>query len=301
MYRRIHVVVNPAAGKPEPILNTLHQAFHPAGIRWTVSVTMGPGDATDQTRQALEDGADLVVAYGGDGTVMEIVNGLVGSEVPLGLLPGGTGNLVSLELNIPQDLASAAALLVSPDSELRRVDIGDCDGRHFMLRLAIGWTVQQIQTTDRGLRDRFGKLAYFIAGLRALPASEVIQYAFTIDGERVEAEGFTCLIENAGNIGVSGLTLAPDVNMGDGALDLFVARALNLKTISSVAASIANLQFDEEQLGHWRGREFHVETDPLQPVTVDGEPAGETPITVRVWPEAIQVVVPPTPQPLPQP
>jgi diacylglycerol kinase family enzyme len=89
--------------------------------------------------------------------------------------------------------------------------------------------------------------------------------------------------------------------MGDGALDLFVARALNLKTISSVAASIANLQFDEEQLGHWRGREFHVETDPLQPVTVDGEPAGETPITVRVWPEAIQVVVPPTPQPLPQP
>jgi diacylglycerol kinase family enzyme len=80
------------------------------------------GDATHQARQAVEDGAEVVVAYGGDGTVMEVVNGLIGTEAALGLVPGGTGNILSIELDIPQTSEEAARLLISPDAQIRKVD-----------------------------------------------------------------------------------------------------------------------------------------------------------------------------------
>ena len=117
--KHIHIVVNPASGKNEPILNTVNDAFQPAAVSWNVSVTNAYGDAAKQAREAAASGADIVVAYGGDGTVMEVVNGLMGTGVPLGILPGGTGNVLSNELYIPQTLADAAAVIVDEGSQIR--------------------------------------------------------------------------------------------------------------------------------------------------------------------------------------
>jgi diacylglycerol kinase (ATP) len=165
-----------------PILNTLNDVFQPAGVTWSVSVTNAYGDAIRQALGAAEDRADIVVAYGGDGTVMEVVNGLLSTGVPMGILPGGTGNVLSIKVGIPQTLAEAANVLASDDSVIRQIDVGKCDAanwedsRYFLLRAATGFEAQRINMTSRELRDKYGRMAYFIGALQAVPESKAVRY-----------------------------------------------------------------------------------------------------------------------------
>ncbi len=112
-YPRVHVVINPASGKDEPILNTLNDVFREHGVEWDVSVTHKYGDAAAQALAAIANGVDLVAGYGGDGTQHEVANAVVhaarheGREVVMGVLPGGTGNGFARELGVPGKLRDA--------------------------------------------------------------------------------------------------------------------------------------------------------------------------------------------------
>ena len=122
-------IVNPASGQPQPILHTLNSVFRPLGIDWDIFITKESGDAERFARQSAASGADVVAAYGGDGTVMEAARGLRGSQTPLAILPGGTANLMSVELGVPKNLAQAAAVAADPKSKVRTVDAGMFGGR----------------------------------------------------------------------------------------------------------------------------------------------------------------------------
>ena len=131
-FQKIQVIINPAAGQDEPILNTLNQVFQEYGVEWQVAITRHSGDARRLAKAAATDGFDLVAGYGGDGTLMEIANGLQDSGIPLGVLPGGTGNSLARELNIPLDLAQAAELLCQAPN-VRQIDLGRINDRYFLL------------------------------------------------------------------------------------------------------------------------------------------------------------------------
>jgi YegS/Rv2252/BmrU family lipid kinase len=292
MSKRIHVVINPAAGQPEPILHILNGVFGPTGVHWDVSITHDFGDATHQARQAAKSGADIVLAYGGDGTVMEVVNGLLGTEATLGILPGGTGNVLSIELNIPQAAQEAAELLVNPDAQIRKVDVGQSDERSFILRAYVGFDAQRIQMTTREMRDRYGKMAYLIAALKAIAESKATRYRLTLDDEDVECEGFTCMVSNAGNMGVRGLSLVPDISISDGLLDVIVIHGLDPLSLASALGSIADTPLAPDRFHHWQAREITIATDSPQAVIGDGEAWGETPITMKVLPGAVRVLGP---------
>lgn len=147
-YRRIHVIINLAAGKDEPILNTLNDVFGPYGIDWDVSITQGYGDATDLAHRAVESGVDLVVGYGGDGTQHEIANGVMGTGAVMGVLPGGTGNGFASEIGSSQKLRPAVELLCTSRNtrELVVVRLGQS---YFIQRLYVGIEPEQ-QTQPRG-------------------------------------------------------------------------------------------------------------------------------------------------------
>ncbi len=136
-YTHVHVIINPAAGRDKPILNTLNDVFKKYQVDWEVSITKKFGDATEFARQAVENGADLIAGYGGDGTQMEIANGIRGSNTPMAILPGGTGNAMAFALHIPRDLKQAVEL-VCQSSYLRKIDLGQIGERHFMLRVYTG-------------------------------------------------------------------------------------------------------------------------------------------------------------------
>ena len=147
MVKKIHIIINPASGQPQPILNQINDVLYPAAVAWNVSITNQSGDAVRFTRQALEDGAEVVGAYGGDGTVMEVAQAVQGGEIPMAILPGGTANLMSVELGIPKDLAKAAQIMIDPESQIRCIDMGQV-GEH-SLCCGSGWVSPEKRSSWR--------------------------------------------------------------------------------------------------------------------------------------------------------
>ena len=293
MARKIHVVINPASGQPQPILNTLNGVFHPAGIDWDVFITKASGDAERYARQAAASGVDVVAAYGGDGTVMEVARGLFGSQTPMAILPGGTANLMSVELGVPKDLAKAAAIAADPNSKVRVVDAGLFGGQtHFLLRVGIGFAARKVEIADRDLKDRYGILAYSIGALKALTDTDVAHYRLTLDGQHYETPGFTCLVDNAGNIGFAGLGLK-SILVDDGLLDVIIVRDARVRSWIAVGAGIKSGETNPDHILHWQAREITIEVDPPQPVQLDGEMVGQTPVSVQVVPGLVRILAPP--------
>ena len=124
MIRKVHVAINPASGQPQTILNKLNDVFYPAGVDWAVSITQKSGDAARFARQAIADGAEVIGAYGGDGTVMEVAEAVQDGEIPMAILPGGTANLMSVEIGVPKDLSEAAKIMIDLQSTIRWIDMG---------------------------------------------------------------------------------------------------------------------------------------------------------------------------------
>jgi YegS/Rv2252/BmrU family lipid kinase len=275
------------------MMRIFNRTFHDAGYDWDVAVTKLPGDGEKLARQAVAEGVDVVAVYGGDGSVMEVACGLVGSEVPMAIIPGGTGNVVSIELNIPRDIQAASALAVSPQPGIRRIDVGQIDNTCFVLRAGIGFEAAALEGATREAKERYGIFAYIISGLQALREPQIATYRLTLDGQLVECEGLACLIANTGNFGIPGLSLAANIDIADGLLDVFVIRKANLAALFALANSILGGTRADVNLLHWQAKEIIAESDPVQSVQIDGELYGSSPVTVRVLPQSLKVIVPP--------
>ena len=291
-FGHIHVIVNPASGQGEPILNVLNTALQPAGIKWDVFVTNKAGDARAYAQQAVAAGVDAVAVYGGDGTVAEAASGLIGSNVPLAILPGGTGNVMSIELGIPGVLADAVALVCDATRGSRLVDMGMVGDRPFLGHVAIGLEADMHQTADRSMKDRFGILAYPIAALQSLIDRPVSRYTLTLDGEKVEMDVLDCMVTNLGSIGMLGATLADHISVSDGLLDVILIRKADVASLGELIGSVTGLADPANLLPHWQVRNASIVADPPERVTADGEVLGSTPVDIRVLPGAVRIIVP---------
>jgi diacylglycerol kinase (ATP) len=289
----LFVIINPASGQDRPVLGTLNRVFHAAGVNWDVGLTKQAGDAQRLAREAVLAGADAVAVYGGDGTVMEAASGLSGSGVPLAIFPGGTANVMSIELGIPTDLEAAVALVCSDARLIRTIDMGRIrsgnDEHLFLLRLSIGYLARMTQGAAREEKRRMGVLAYAISAIGALPQAEMAHYRITIDGDLIEADGVTCVIGNSGSLGIPGLTLSRAMSVSDGLLDVVLLQNADLLEVAKV---LSNSLSGVESLPHWQGREISVTADPPQPIECDGEMIDPTPITVGIVPQTLRVIVP---------
>ncbi|HEY3341523.1 MAG TPA: diacylglycerol kinase family protein [Anaerolineae bacterium] len=290
--RQIHVIINPAAGQAEPILNVLNAVLRPAGIKWEVFITNEAGDARKFAQRAQAAGVDIVAVYGGDGTVTEAASGLIGSNLPLAILPGGTANVTSIELGIPVRLEDAVALMCDAARSDRLVDMGTVGDKLFLGHVGIGLEADMHQTADRSLKDRFGILAYPIAALQALRDRPVAHYALVLDGERIEIDGLDCMVTNLGSIGILGATIAGNISVSDGLLDVIVIRGADAMSLGQLVGSLTGLPDPANPLPHWQVRNASITADPPQRVTADGEMLSTTPVDIKVLPGAIHIIVP---------
>ena len=287
-YKNIHVIINPAAGHNEPILNTLNDVFHHYGLDWEVSITHKFGDATRLAQEAAARGMDLVVGYGGDGTQMEIANGVMGSDTPMAILPGGTGNAMAFELNIPRNLRQAAELICQSNHR-RQIDLARIGDRQFMLRTYTGPEKEAVASREE--KDKLGILAYPLASLRVLKQLKPVRYWGRLDGEAVEDEGMMCFIFNAGAWGGVQLPKAVDINPSDGLLDVLTINK-SVSSLRAMASYELNTGRGRMYVHHRQAKEIVLEADPPQTVWIDGEAYGKTPITATVIPQAISIVAP---------
>jgi diacylglycerol kinase (ATP) len=288
MARKIFVVINPAAGKDEPILNTCNDVFRSHDIEWEVGITHKYGDARRLAIQAAEAGYDLIAGYGGDGTQHEIANALIGRDVLMGVLPGGTGNGFCRELGLPRELRPALEVICSSET-IHQVDVVRLGEEHFIQRLYVG--IEPEEQTSRELKDHYGTLAYAVSGYKRLTTRKDIQYRITIDGQVIETSAAKVYVVNASQTG-TGISVTGDLSRSDdGLLEVFVLDQHNLKTIAAAAERMAHLHTEIARQFFWRGKDITIETEPDQPVWTDGEFFGRTPVKMNVLQGKLRVVV----------
>ncbi|MBE0689610.1 MAG: NAD(+)/NADH kinase, partial [Anaerolineae bacterium] len=275
---RICVIANPVSGVNRAALDVIEDFFAAQlNLDYRMLLTQGSGDARRFAEEAVSDGYDLVAAYGGDGTMMEAADGLRGTNVPFAMLPGGTANVMSIDLGIPQDLDGALALIMNPDHEVRMVDMGCIDNQNFLLRAGIGYEADISAGAGRAEKKKRGRWAYFENALRKLGHVIPSKYVITVDGETYVQRGITCMICNSGSIGIPNLRLVQNGTVDDGLLDVIVIRNLRPDTILRTLFQIVRSIFpghgeSNGDSDHWQWREVTVMMKRRQLVAVDGEP-----------------------------
>jgi YegS/Rv2252/BmrU family lipid kinase len=291
-YKKIHIVVNPASGKNEPILNVLNDVFHGYDdVEWTISVTKKFGDATQQAREAAENGADLVAGYGGDGTQHEIANGIMGTTAVMGVLPGGTGNGFATEMGTPKTLQPAVELLCA-GGQIRSIDVVKMGDSYFVQRLYVG--IEPEEQTSREDKDKYGTFAYAINSYHRArdKKQKEFQYHVVIDGQTYDFPASKLYVVNAAKAG-TGISVTGNVSKpDDGLLELFILDDKNIKTLAAAAERVVHLNTDTASDFIKQGKVISIDTDPDQPVWTDGEYTGRTPISMAIVPGALKVIVP---------
>jgi len=294
--QRVFVVLNPVAGSctAEDVRACLERHFSDR-IELQIYETTGSDDedVVSVVREAVAKGCNLVAAAGGDGTVSDVAEGLVGSNVPMGIVPVGTANVFARELGLPLTLDEACALLAGQHA-ISSVDAMKARDKYFVLQIGIGLDSLMIRDTEREAKRRFGRAAYIWTALTRLIGFQPVRFTIVVDGKRLRPRASQVLIANGGVLGVApfrwGLHIRPD----DGRIDVCVLSARSLSDYLRVAWQVL--------IGHRRPspniryysaeRSIMVDADRPLPIQGDGEILGETPIQIQVVPDAVSVIVP---------
>jgi diacylglycerol kinase family enzyme len=169
--------------------------------------------------------------------------------------------------------------------------MGQVGEQRFMLRVGMGFAGEKVKLADRELKDKWGILAYSIAGLKALQTAPVANYHITVDGDEYQTDGKTCLIDNAGNMGTQGVSPSKTISVSDGLLDVIIVRDARVGSLIALGKSMRGHE-ESGAVKHWQGREIRIECDPPQTVQGDGEVWDPTPVSAKVLPGVLPILTP---------
>jgi diacylglycerol kinase (ATP) len=298
LYQRAVLIYNPNAGKlrknPSQLANVL-ELLRAHGHAVTATATTGPGDATAIAARSVAEGADLILVAGGDGSINEALNGMVGSQVPLAVLPGGTANVLASEVGLGR--AQRAASLLR-ELEPVRIAVGVVRNsdrslrRHFICMAGAGLDAHVVAKVNGPVKRTFGKLAYWVAGFQSLSRSlEEMDAEF--DGGRVRCS--FALVSRVRNYG-GDLEIVRNASLLHNQLGAYLFEGSNsfryLKYLTGVALKTA-----AGMSGITATRLDTLRLDPASaaPVRlqVDGEDAGYLPVTLEIVPDALTILLPP--------
>ena len=257
--------------------------------------TTGPRSAGQLAAGALDRGADLILVAGGDGTINEVVNGMAGSEVPLGILPAGTANVLASELRLGGSMEKAAESLTHCVPErvaLGMLSTAGQEPRHFLMMAGVGLDAEIVYGLNLRLKDAIGKGAYWLAGFskfgRTLPVFPV-----TVDGREFETS--FALVSRVRNYG-GDLEIAPSISLLDDEFEVVLFEGSNSARYMLYMAGVVMHRIQSMRgVTVLRAREvsFHGSTDDKVHVQVDGEYAGLAPGRAELMEDGLTLLVPP--------
>lgn len=313
---QVTVVYNPAKVHLGRLRRAVERHAWPgADITWSATSTEGPGFA--QATRALEEGADLIIAAGGDGTVRMVALALSGSKIPMAIVPCGTGNMLARNLGIPMLLDSAVHRAFAGDDrliDLCRAELSYPDGstEHsgFAVMAGVGVDAGMIQRTREGLKAAVGPLAYVPAVFQSLGGGNSVDVGISLDSAPAVATALhTCIVGNCADL-VGGIPLLPDAVPDDGLLDAVILRAedaadwagiggkLAVDTVRSGINALLPKEIPDREpapvpgsMDYLEGRRITLEFAEPEALELDGDAAGEvTAATFEVMPGTLRVV-----------
>lgn len=294
------VVVNPTKIEPgtRQRIEAVCLGLGWADPLWLETTVDDPG--TGQAKLAIEKGADVVLACGGDGTVRSVAEALTGTGVAMGLVPVGTGNLLARTVGTPDNVAAATRVALTGDD--RTIDVGRIriDGaeeeRVFLVMAGTGFDAAIMESTPEALKVRVGPLAYVISGLRAMRGRRIRVTLSLDDGPPLRRRTRTVLVGNSGTL-LGGLVLMPRAVIDDGVLDVVsLAPGTIAGWIAVALRVITRRPRGHERVEHWQARSILIRTEAPQPCQVDGDPVGNVQeLSIRVEPHTLVLRVPDVP------
>jgi YegS/Rv2252/BmrU family lipid kinase len=292
---RVGLIFNPAAGRKRELdLDEIRALLEPH-VELSVYETTREEDADRCAEKALQAGAEMLIAAGGDGSASLVASKLVGTQIPLALIPRGTSSSIAEALGIPADVPGACALVY--EGSVRRIDTAFCAGRTMLLNAAIGLHADTIQGTSRESKNRWGVLAYIATGVKQLFDLESFLLELRIEKQSVMCRANALTIANIAPpktvLAQGPALILPD----DGFLDVTVVSADSLLEAVATGLHLWKSAQDQEpahreNVGYVAAQKITVHADPPQRVTVDGEDAGMTPLLVECLPASLSMIVP---------
>jgi YegS/Rv2252/BmrU family lipid kinase len=290
--RVVAVVFNPASGGDTAADrgDRIRTGIEHTGKKliWLETTKEDPG--IGMARDAIEQGADVVIASGGDGTVMACATGLAGTEVPLAIVPLGTGNLVANNFDIPVNLSDALEIALT--CKRRRIDLGANGEDRFVVAAGMGFDAAMLRDADRKLKARVGALAYVWSGLRNLRRPRTTFTITVDDKEPIRRRAQGVLVANLGRI-QGGLAILPDAVPDDEQFDVAVLKTRSVLDWIGVFARLITTRKHAPEVETLRARKIHIHSGTPQPVQFDGDPVDPTDeLRLEIDPHALTLAVP---------
>jgi YegS/Rv2252/BmrU family lipid kinase len=285
------LICNPQSGgiwqRQKPI-DRICRLLADQGIESDCQQTSGPGAATTIAHSAAVAGVPLVIAYGGDGTINEVIAGLAGSGATLGIIPGGTANVLAGELRIPCDLGGAVGVLSS--GRRTSISVGKAGRRYFHMVAGIGLDAAVVSTMPLGMKRCLGKSAFWIQGVRQLRAYDLQPFKVEVDGQSHEVT--FAVIANARSYGGT-LVIAPYADVRSDCLDvcLFQTKSKS-RFFLYLAAVLLGKHLKLEDVTYLQAKRAQAHGNSTIGIQVDGEVAGQLPMSFEIVPRCLSVLTP---------
>jgi diacylglycerol kinase (ATP) len=296
---RTLILLNPFAGHEDQarIRRRIGGAFAERNAPFDLVSTEYPGHAAELAREAVALGYRAVAACGGDGTLAEVATGLAGSNIPLAIIPRGTGNQVAQNLGIPLRLVDAIDVAIN--GRAAPIDLGRIGDRAFALVAGAGFDAAVMQRATRELKERWGFGAYVYAAVKEALTAAPRRFHITADDRDIELEAVSVMVANVGELFARWLPLrlplAPRTSnaWNDGLLDVMIVAPRNPQDVAALLWQAANGRLSSsERLLQFQTHSITIAAEPAIAVQVDGDPAGATPVSISVLRDALHVLVP---------
>ncbi len=289
--KKMKLIVNPNS-KPLKVaffLQSIIRKFEEAGYDVDVYKTRGGGDAIEVARRAKESGYyDIVVAGGGDGTVNEVLNGLMPDPIKMGILPLGTSNVLARALCLPLSPLKAADAIVSGVS--KKIDVGLANDRYFAIMLSCGYDAYAIEKTSMRVKRFTGKYAYIIAGIKSIYHFRAPRIHIVADGKPMDSDAMIIVISNAHLYG-GNYQLTPEAKIDDGIFDVFIYNGTSIWRLFYYGLRVmSHLPLNYRDTIRFRARELYLEANRRVLYQGDGDLFGELPVKVQAIHLALEIV-----------
>ena len=292
---KTYVVINPVAGvsKAETVREKIQSALQARDIPVEIYETTGEEDIKKLVRDAVKQGFQLFISAGGDGTLSSVIDGLVGTEIPLVIIPTGTWNALARALDIPLQVDQAVDLLFQ-EHNIQTIDAMDVNGNYFVLSVSAGIGALAMKDVEREDKRRLGKLADLRKAVAELLEFRAYQFEVKIDDKLTKFRASELMVANTAIVGIKALQLDPGIRMDDGKLNVCSIYANTITDYLKLGASM--LRGDQKH--NWNVlcmealQKVEIRSKERLPVQGDGELIGQLPITVKIRPKAIRIVTP---------
>jgi YegS/Rv2252/BmrU family lipid kinase len=286
------LLVNPhsAHGRALKLLPRVERALDARRVTFRAERTRSLEDGVERALRAAEAG-EVPVVLSGDGLLGAVGGALAGSDAPLGIVPGGRGNDLARVLGIPDDPEGAAAVLAA--GHTRRIDVGEANGKRFLGIASVGFDSEcnRLANEVKWLR---GSLAYVYSTVRTLLGWRSARFTLRAGAESERFSGYFVSVANNKSYG-GGMLIAPGAELDDGEFDVVTIRDHSrLRFLANLPKVFKGTHVEEDEVRVFRTQRLELSASRPFPVYADGEHLTELPVSLRVLPRALNVIVPPS-------